>query len=144
MILKIVACALLVIIAIGLTIAFKGKGLLAGISNIGYVSLLTIMIRYTNVTITINSLIILFMLEVLNIIFIAMLLKGINSTKEGASIAFGNVVKKYYLAIIPVMIFAIILTFATNLTVGTIGMVGFWGLLVQLVYNYVITRTLYL
>ena len=144
MILKIVACVLLVIIAIGLTIAFKGKGLLAGISNIGYVSLLTIMIRYTNVTITINSLIILFMLEVLNIIFIAMLLKGINSTKEGASIAFGNVVKKYYLAIIPVMIFAIILTFATNLTVGTIGMVGFWGLLVQLVYNYVITRTLYL
>ena len=144
MILKIVACAILVIIAIGLTIAFKGKGLLAGISNIGYVSLLTIMIRYTNVTITINSLIILCMLEVLNIIFIAMLLKGINSTKEGASIAFGNVVKKYYLAIIPIMIFAIVLTFATNLTVGTIGMVGFWGLLVQLVYNYVITRTLYL
>ena len=132
------------LITIVLAIAFKGKGFLAGISNIGFISLLSIMIRYTNVTITFNSLIILSMLELLNIIFIVMLLKAINNTKDGSKIAFANTVKKYYLAIIPVIIFALVLTFESTITVGTIGMIAFWGLFVQLVYNIVITRTFYL
>ena len=84
------------------------------------------------------------MLELLNIIFIVMLLKAINNTKDGSKIAFANTVKKYYLAIIPVIIFALVLTFESTITVGTIGMIAFWGLFVQLVYNIVITRTFYL
>lgn len=141
---KIATCILLLLITIVLAIAFKGKGFLAGISNIGFISLLSIMIRYTNVTITFNSLIILSMLELLNIIFIVMLLKAINNTKDGSKIAFADTVKKYYLAIIPVIIFALILTFESTITVGTIGMIAFWGLFVQLIYNIVITRTFYL
>lgn len=143
-ILKIVACATLALIVVVFTIKFKGKGLLAGISNVGFISLLTIMIRYTNVTITFNSLIILFMLEVLNIIFLKMLIKKINSTKEGTKVAYIETMKNYYLAIIPVMIFAIVFTFVSTITVGTIGMIAFWGIFVQLIYNVVITRTLYL
>lgn len=141
---KIATCILLVVITIVLTIVFKGKGFLAGISNIGFISLLSIMIRYTNVTIAFNSLIILSMLELLNIIFIVMLLKGINNSKEGSKYAITQVMKQYYMAIIPIIVFALILTFETTITVGTIGMVTFWGLFVQLVYNIVITRTMYI
>lgn len=143
-ILKICACAMLVLITIIFAIKFKGKGVLAGISNIGFISLLLIMIRYTNVTITFNSLIIMFMLELLNIIFLKMLIKKINSTKEGTKVAYLETIKSYYLAIIPIIIFSIIFTFVSTLTVGTVGMIAFWGVFVQFIYNVVITRTLYL
>ena len=58
-------------------------------------------------------------------------LKNISNTKA----VFGKAMKELYLTIIPVCIIAIIFTFMSGVIISSIGMVLFWGLLLQAVYN---------
>ena len=50
--------------------------------------------------------------------------------------------KEYYLLIIPVIVISVIFTFATSVAVSSIGMTLFWGLLVGLVYNWLVVLVL--
>ena len=139
-IIKIAALATLLLITVIFTIKFKFNGLIAGISNIGFVSLVLLTIRYSNVTITVNSIITLFVMICLNIVFLKGYLK--NTKDSSKTVAFNKSAKKYYLNIIPFIVTALIFTFMSNVTVSSIGMVMFWCLFIQVIYNFIITKNL--
>ena len=112
-----------------LIIKYKGKGILAGISIIGYVALLLLAIRYANVEVSIAGVIEILFSTLINYMLVVSMLK-----EEKIN----NAIKKYSLILIPTLVIAIAFTFA-NIAVGT---VLFWGIAIAMLYNISITNLL--
>lgn len=120
------SCVLLV--SIVMLIIYRSKAIrFIGLGLI-YIALLSLVCRLTNVVITINSLIAFLGVIIINYWFYFQLL---NSQKNNGNIEYGKTMKKLYLTIVPVIIIAIIFTFMSNIVVSSIGMLLFWGLLLQ-------------
>lgn len=137
-----IAFAVLVIIAsVGLVVKYKKDGILAGIASIGYIALTMLVIRYTNVTIALNSTLAILGITAVNYAFMFDFLnrKKTDSSKH----AFLESIKRLNVAIIPLWVVAIIFTFMTNIAISSVGMILFWGLFVHCIYSFAITRTLY-
>ncbi len=142
----VIVVAVLVIVAIiVISIKYKANGLLAGISYIGLVALYLLLIRYTNVVISIESIFAVVITLILNFVFIVMLLNQIEKmTKENKE----NIInkstmetyKKFFTRIIPICAMTIVFCFIKWIPLSSFGMVTFWGLLIIAVYNAVITR----
>lgn len=135
----VVALAILVISAI-LILKFKLNGVILSITSIGYIAITALLIRYANVKITLNSIYSLIICIALNYVFIITLLNKLK--EQNLKIAFVQAMKEYYLLIIPVIVISVIFTFATSVAVSSIGMTLFWGLLVGLVYNWLVVFVL--
>lgn len=131
---EIVFAITIIVITIYMIIKYKSKGLKSAIFNIGYMAILLLILRYTNVNITLNSLIAFVSVVAINYIFNIKLL----NKEIGCKSAFGSTMKELYLTIIPVCIIAIIFTFMSSLVISSIGMVLFWGLFVQALYNAIV------
>lgn len=115
-------------------IKYHAKGFLYSFTSFGYIALLVLILKYVSADtpVTINSLIAMLLMIVLEYIFARKLLK------ENKENAFFEVAKKYYLMIIPAIVVAVVFTFVSNLTVASIGIVFFWGLIMQILYNLVL------
>ncbi len=134
---KIAFCAITAIISLYFIIRFKLNGLKVSILSFGYIGLLIIIIKYTNVIITLNSLIALIGVIAINYVFNNILLNKINNGAD-VKISFLHAMKELYLVIIPVCIIAIIFTFMHSTIISSIGMVLFWGLFIQALYDCVL------
>ena len=139
---KIAFAVVIALISIYFIIRYKAKGLLGAILAIGYIGAYVIIIKYTNVVITINSIIAFLGMIVINYIFVGSYISKLNN-KENPVESFNKTMKKVYLNIIPIVIIAIIFTFVGNVIINTIGMMLFWGILLQALYNAIFTRTIY-
>lgn len=138
-IIPIVSIIALVIEAIVLIAVFRLKGLIAAILQIGYISLLLLILKYTNVYMSLEGLFAVVLVGILNTMFI---FKIMNAIKNGENIVKSineNLVKFINISI-PVLIIAIIFCFAKWLEVNSFGMVIFWGYVVSLLYNVVFTK----
>lgn len=121
-------------ISIILIVKYKFKGFITSVLGIGFIAILSILTRYTGIYVTLNSIIAFVSIIVLNYYFMKEFL--LERQKESyVKDAFINTMKKYYLVIIPVCIIAIVFTFASNVVISSVGMILFWGLLVQAIYN---------
>lgn len=125
----VVSIIVLTLAIIYLIIKYKGKGILAGISIIGYVALLLLVIRYANVEASIAGIIEILFSTLINYMLVVSMLK-----EEKIN----NAIKKYSLILIPTLVIAIAFTFA-NIAVGT---VLFWGIVIAILYNISITNLL--
>lgn len=134
-----VALAIIVVTAsmIYLIIKYKEKGILASISLIGYIAILLIVLRYTNVIITLAGIIAIVISFVLNYMLILQVLNCINNKEE-----YKKAITKYVLTLIPVCIIGVVFTFNSWLPIFSFGMIMFWGIVVNLLYNLTITRAL--
>lgn len=137
--LKIIAVVTIVIASMILIVKFKKNGALVALLVIGYIALLSIVVRYTNVILTENSIISFVIIVILNYIAMKMLLKSFEN--QDAKSAFGQSMKKFYLATIPVDVIAIVFTFSKYAFINSIGMILFWGMIVNVVYHFIFTRT---
>ncbi len=134
---------LLAIILVGilfLIIKYRKDGLLASIALIGYIATLLLVLRYTNVVLTMEGIVAIVISIVLDYIFTVYLLNLVK--KDETSSLFKEALIKTIFIIIPVLITAVVLCFAGWLPIFSFGMVAFWGLLVIVLYNLIITRTL--
>ena len=133
-IVSVVYVVLVSIITVYTIIKYKFEGLKQAIFNIGYLATLLILFRYINVSITINSLIALVVLVIINYIFS---IKFLNKLKKEVNrkIALKGTLKELYLAIIPVTIIAIIFTFMSAVVINSVGTTIFWGLIVQVLFS---------
>lgn len=136
---KIIAIVAIALVSIILTIKFKKNGALIAILAIGYIALVSILARYTNVIITENSIIAFTIIIMMNYIAMKMLLKSLQM-QEG-EIAYSQTMKKFYLATIPVDVIAIVFTFSKYAFINSVGMILFWGMIVNMIYNFIFTRT---
>lgn len=141
----IIGAALLIGIVF-LIVKYKKNGLLSGLALIGYTAVLLLVLRYANVMLTMEGMIAIIIAIVLNYIFTVYLLSLIkhkdSRTVAEASHVFKEALIKTLFIFIPVAITSIILCFAGWLPIYSFGMVIFWGLLLIVLYNLIITRTL--
>lgn len=143
-----IAIAIVAIIGIiVLIVKYKSNGLLAGIAYVGLVALYMIIVRYTNVTISIESIFGIIIMLVLNYIFTIMLLDNIieiskNKKENIVNKATLETYTKFFVRAIPICIMVIAFCFVKWIPISSFGMISFWGLIIIAVYNAVITRLL--
>ena len=144
----VIAITVIAVIAIIiLTIKYKSNGLLTGIAYVGFTALYLLLIRYTNVTISIESIAGIIIVLILNYIFTTMFLNKIEelnkeNTENVMKKATGETYKKFYLRIIPICIMAITFSFVKWVPISSFGMITFWGIVIIAIYNAIITRYL--
>ena len=114
------------------TIKYKGKGFLASISFVGFISILSLILRYTNVSISIEGIGAILLTTIINIRINQLILT------EGRDINY----KELALNLAPVVIITLVFSFAKWSNLSSFGMIMFWGLALIAVYNMIVTKTL--
>ena len=143
----IVLGAILLIGFIVLIVKYRKLGLLAIISYIGYMAILLIVIRYTNLVITMEGIFAILISAILNyilLIYVLQALKKTDKNREEYKNVFNKSMKSMLLVLIPTMIIGIAMCFAAWLPVYSFGTIMFWGVLIIMIYNALITRILFL
>lgn len=136
-----IAIAIIALIGIIILIVkHKVSGLLAGIAYTGLVAVYMILIRYTNIIISIESIFGIITTLVLNYIFTAMLLKEIK--EQPVWKATGKTYTDFFIRIIPICIITIAFCFVKWIPMSSFGTILFWGLVIIAAYNAVITAPL--
>ena len=144
----VIAITVIVVIAIIiLTIKYKSNGLLTGIAYVGFTALYLLLIRYANVTISVESIFAIAIVLILNYIFTAMLLYNIKKLKEEKT---ENVMNesisktyiKFFNRIIPICIMVVAFCFVKWTPMSSFGMTAFWGIVMIAIYNAVVTNSL--
>ncbi len=112
-----------------LIIKYKLHGLLASFSFIGFVSTLLLLIRYANVVISLGTIFAGVIALVINYLILIKILKK----KEK------NEFVTFFFKAIPIAICSIIFCFMDWIPIASFGMTLFWGVILTLVYNYLVT-----
>ena len=131
--------AIIALLLIYMAIKYKTRGILAAISFMGFLALYSLLLRYTNVVISLESIISIIMIAVINYWISMSLLKiekGDDETKYN----------KEYISIIfkllPIFIISIVFTFVKWTPLNTVGMAFLWGIALILLYNRFITKNI--
>ena len=135
----IVIMSLLVIGIIILIVKYKVKGLLGAISIIGYIATFLIIVRLTNVVITLEGvagIITSIILEYISIMY------ALNKMKENTDLTCNQCFTKFLPILVPIAISTVILCFIKWLPIYSFGMTMFWGIILVIVYNHVVTKLL--
>lgn len=141
MIINVVFWTAIVILSAYMIAKYKLKGFKLAVISVGYIAILSLLLRYTQITMTLNALIAFALVVVINYIFSLKILNGFNDNTL-TKVVYRNVSKDLYIALVPVMILAVIFTCMNGIIITSIGMVLFWGLLVQALYNALVIRAL--
>lgn len=116
---------------------FKLKGFIALYLQIGFIALVLLAIRYTNVIITITGVIGVVISAIVNYILVFIML---NNLKQKNEIEWKKI-GKFAIYTSPVYLAAIILTFNSLTIINSLGMVLVWGSFSLYIYNLTITKT---
>lgn len=135
-----IAIVLLVVFAI-YTIKYKTKGLLTSISFIGFISILLLLLRYTNVNISIEGIGALILILIINTRINQIILEK-TKTMNIVNEAIISTYKEVFSKLVPVIIITLVFCFAGLANLSSFGMIMFWGLLLIVVYNAIVTKTL--
>ena len=134
-VIAIVAVALILLI-----VKYKVKGIIASIAYIGFVGLELLLVRYTNVTISLESIVAGIITLAINYMITYRLLKTHETDAELKAKVYVNEFKSIIIKSIPIFIIAVVFVFIQWTKVSTFGMTLFWGLILSIIYNYVVTR----
>ena len=126
--------AIEIILMIYLVIKYKSKGIWAVLSNCGFIALYLLMIRYTNVSVSIASIVALFIILLLNVD----LCRNLISDTEKYNKQFIS----FLIKMIPIYVISIIFSFINWALLNTFGMTLFWGITLMFIYNIIITKRL--
>lgn len=131
---------LLVIAFIYLIVRYKLSGMLSVISHIGFIALLLLTLRYTNVIISLEAIVAFIAINIVNLYLLNCILNKYKTLniKEAIKEAYVTTIN----LVIPLLIIGVTFTFANWTAISSIGNVMFWGLLLIVIYNYVITQLL--
>ena len=113
---------------------FKSKGIIAVIANIGFIALDLLLVRYANVSISLESIVVAVITALCNYLMVYEFL----STKETKKTR--ELLKSQIIKAIPILLIAIIFTFSAFTKLSTAGMFLFWGVTLSFIYNYTLTR----
>jgi len=131
-----VGIAIIVVSLLYLMIRYKKLGILSSIAFIGYIALLLLALRYTNVEISVTGVFGIALSIVINYIFNIIILNHLKK-EENTKLAFGRAISEVVMLAVPAYIMAIVFTFFNSF-----GTVMFWGLTIILLYNYIINKVL--
>lgn len=141
--LAIVITTILIIILLIYCIKYKINGILISLSTIGFVALFSLLIRYTNVQISIDGILAIILTILLNLKINQVILskiKRMSMIKE----AINSTYKEIFLKIIPIMILTVVFCFAKWSSLNSFGLIMFWGIALSAIYNITVTKALLL
>ncbi len=124
------------IIALGIVILifkYKLSGLLVAISYIGFIASFGLVIRYTNVILSIEGFLAIGIVLILSYLLIMNLLK--KSYKM-------ETYKEFLIKILPIIVLSIVFCFVNWVPMSSFGMILFWGIILLAIYNMLITSNL--
>lgn len=139
------------IIAAGIIILilkYKTKGLLGAFSLVGLFAIMMILIRYTNVVLSIEGLFAIGLVLILEYVFIKGLLQKIkqngkeNLNKEIITKIIKETYAQFFISMIPACIAVITFCFIKWIPISSFGMVMFWGIVLIAIYNFIVTCNL--
>ena len=130
---------LVVVPAVAFIVKFKKNGSVAAILNMGYVAGFSLILKYTNVEMTINAIFAGMLMIVVNMAFLKMMVQQLET--QTIKQAYAEVSKKFYFAMLPLAVTALVFAFVKNYAINSVGMVVFWALILNVLYNVVFTRT---
>lgn len=133
----IVSGTILGILLVFMIIKNKLKGLLGVITYIGFVALYLLLIRYTNVEISISGAISILIVFIINYIFS---MKMLSTNKEN----YNQEYIKSIVKMIPLFIISIAFIFMGWVPLSSFGMLLFWGIALIMLYNILITKNIVL
>ncbi|MBQ3408215.1 MAG: hypothetical protein IJH12_03305 [Clostridia bacterium] len=128
----IVSIAIGILMLVFATYKFKLKGLLSVVSLIGLVATILLVLRYTNVKITLFTILGIAIVTLVNYIVI---LRTLNNKKM-----FNENFMKAMDILVPCIIVAIVFCCSPYTQLASFGMTIFWGLIVMCLYNFTIVR----
>lgn len=141
-----IAISIIVIALIIVILHYKVNGLLSAIAYIGMLSLMLLLIRYTNVILSIEGMLGIALIAILEYIFINKLLKEISKKSKLDKEIINNTTKAIYkdfmIKIIPIIIASITFCFTKWTSNSSFGMIMFWGIVLIVIYNLLITINL--
>ena len=117
-----------------LIVKLKVKGILAGILEIGYISVLLLTVRYTNTIITPEGIAGISLSIIINYIF---MYKSFNKID---AMFIKETTKDFSIKLIPIFIIAVVFTFGITANVSSFGMTLIWGLIIMYLYNLSLTQ----
>ena len=134
-ILIIIVVVIIAILIIYLLIKYKASGLFASIAFIGYLALLMLIIKGTNIYITLGSMAAIAVSLIIQFIAMNSVLKA-NKEKKNINETILNTT----IMLIPIYIIAIVFCFNSWLQLSSFGATMFWGLLLSSIYNYLVVK----
>lgn len=130
---KIVAAIVFCLGVIYFVIRYKENGLIASFLELGFISVLLLLIRYTNTVLTMNGIVAAFIISAISYYYLATLLKELKENQNSKQV-FNTNLKKTAIHLIPVLIIAIVFTLQSAIELNSFGIVLFWGLVALFVY----------
>ncbi len=132
-----------VLIMLYTIIKYKINGLFSSILSVGYMAVLLIIIRLTNVVLSLEGILGIELAFIMNMVFNFQMLKQFKeSSKNDAVKIFDNTIKKYSIVTMPIAIVAIVCSLVNAEILYSFGMVMFWGIVISLLYNLTFTNIL--
>ena len=140
-----VEIAIALLIALILIVKFGYKGMLASVINVGFVAILLLVIRLTNVKLSLDGIMAIeagYILQAIYSFMICGLLKNkdlsTKELKEGST----KLLKQFVLIVIPILILSVVCCLAEWAAIFSVGMIVFWSIVIALVYNFIVTKFL--
>lgn len=123
-------------------VRYKINGAFASIITMGLIAMILLIIRYTNVVISIEAIISLICILVSNHFVLQYALKQFANSKDNKDEIMKQTYKRYASILCPLYIIAIVFTFISWLPIASIGMNLFWGMTTLAVYDYITMKIL--
>ena len=136
----IIVLSIMVIAVLFLIIKYRVKGILGALSFTGYIASLLIIIRLTNVVVSIDGLVGILISIALNYVFIVYLLNG--KKKEEQEFTYKQGFINFLFVLIPIAVTTIIFSFISWIPIYSFGMTMFWGIVLIMLYNVILTKPL--
>lgn len=133
-----VFAVILIIMLVYLVLKYKLKGILAELDILGFGALLLLVLRYTNVEISITSIVSIATMLILQFIYSVKLLDN----EKISSKIFTEETIKFTKMLIPAFIMSVVIAFANILEISGFGMIIFWGIILFEIFNNIITRAI--
>lgn len=133
---------IIAILIILLIIKNKKRGIIASVSFIGFIAINVLLIKYTNVLISVESIVAELLVICINFLIIKRLLSIDEKDQELKNKLVLEEFKQVILKLMPIFICSVIFSFVKWVAISTFGMIVFWGILLGVLYNFIITKKL--
>lgn len=120
-----------------LVIRFKAKGFISVYFQIGYLAVLLLILRLTNVIITMEGISAIIISLILEYIFTYIVLRNLQQEKDGM---YKKANLEFFLNTLPIYVISIVFTFATRANINSFGMGLFWGIIIIYIYNFIFSK----
>ena len=136
----IISIIIFIIMALVMIIKYNKNGLIGVISNIGFIAILLLAVRFGNVPMTLMGIATIIIVEVVEYVITMLILKEYNKEvdKELKKKNIKQLLKKISINLMPLIIMAITFSMFRSEDISTVGMIIFWSILVMLIYNIII------